>query len=213
MKRMFLTCVLAICCVLTGYGQFWISFHWDSPGCDQCVRMESALRLSPKSAEKYHKIIHKYGKKIEKEARREYRYWDRAAERIYDLRMSRDREIQRLLSPSQFDLYIRLTRENPKRIHDYRGWYANPHYPDRKASTICIHFEDRYWGFHWGGRPVPPPKPTAPVPPPPAPNRHMPPPPPPRHDHPEKPKHPEKRYKEKKHKREHEREHEHEHWD
>ena len=88
MKRMFLTCVLAICCVLTGYGQFWISFHWDSPGCDQCVRMESALRLSPKSAEKYHKIIHKYGKKIEKEARREYRYWDRAAERIYDLRMS-----------------------------------------------------------------------------------------------------------------------------
>ena len=147
MKRMFLTCVLAICCVLTGYGQFWISFHWDSPGCDQCVRMESALRLSPKSAEKYHKIIHKYGKKIEKEARREYRYWDRAAERIYDLRMSRDREIQRLLSPSQFDLYIRLTRENPKRIHDYRGWYANPHYPDRKASTICIHFEDRYWGF------------------------------------------------------------------
>ena len=133
MKRMFLTCVLAICCVLTGYGQFWISFHWDSPGCDQCVRMESALRLSPKRAEKYHKIIHKYGKKIEKEARREYRYWDRAAERIYDLRMSRDREIQRLLSPSQFDLYIRLTRENPKRIHDYRpllgiplGWTPGP---------------------------------------------------------------------------------------
>lgn len=204
MKRMFLTCVLAICCVLTGYGQFWISFHWDSPGCDQCVRMESALRLSPKSAEKYHKIIHKYGKKIEKEARREYRYWDTAAERIYDLRISRDREIQRLLSPSQFDLYIRLTRENPKRIHDYKGWYANPRHPDRKASTICIHFEDSYWGFHWDRHPVPPHKPNAPVPPPPAPNRH---------DHPEKPKHPDKHHKEKKHKQEHEREREHEHWD
>ena len=58
--------------------------------------MEQAMHLPARQAAEYHKIIHKYGQKIEKEARRDYRYWDRAARRIYDLRMERDRKIQRI---------------------------------------------------------------------------------------------------------------------
>ena len=95
-------------------------------------------------------LIHKYGQKIEKEARRDYRYWDRAARRIYDLRMERDRKIQRLLTPAQFNLYVRFVREHPQRIHDYRGWYANPRYPDRRPSHDCRRYEDNYWNYRWG---------------------------------------------------------------
>lgn len=99
MKRFSLLCVLAILCSLPAYSQFWISFGWNEPHCQNCLWMEQAMHLPARQAAEYHKIIHKYGQKIEKEARRDYRYWDRAARRIYDLRMERDRKIQRILTP------------------------------------------------------------------------------------------------------------------
>ena len=108
MKRFSLLCVLAILCSLPAYSQFWISFGWNEPHCQNCLWMEQAMHLPARQAAEYHKIIHKYGQKIEKEARRDYRYWDRAARRIYDLRMERDRKIQRLLTPAQFNLYVRF---------------------------------------------------------------------------------------------------------
>ena len=119
MKRFSLLCVLAILCSLPAYSQFWISFGWNEPHCQNCLWMEQAMHLPARQAAEYHKIIHKYGQKIEKEARRDYRYWDRAARRIYDLRMERDRKIQRLLTPAQFNLYVRFVREHPQRIHDF----------------------------------------------------------------------------------------------
>lgn len=136
MKRFSLLCVLAILCSLPAYSQFWISFGWNEPHCQNCLWMEQAMHLPARQAAEYHKIIHKYGQKIEKEARRDYRYWDRAARRIYDLRMERDRKIQRLLTPAQFNLYVRFVREHPQRIHDYRGWYANPRYPRIAARPM-----------------------------------------------------------------------------
>lgn len=138
MKRFSLLCVLAILCSLPAYSQFWISFGWNEPHCQNCLWMEQAMHLPARQAAEYHKIIHKYGQKIEKEARRDYRYWDRAARRIYDLRMERDRKIQRLLTPAQFNLYVRFVREHPQRIHDYRGWYANPRYPDRRRPMTAV---------------------------------------------------------------------------
>ena len=120
MKRISLLCVLAILCSLPAYSQFWISFGWNEPHCQNCLWMEQAMHLPARQAAEYHKIIHKYGQKIEKEARRDYRYWDRAARRIYDLRMERDRKIQRILTPAQFNLYVRIVREHPQRKHDYR---------------------------------------------------------------------------------------------
>ena len=149
MKRFSLLCVLAILCSLPAYSQFWISFGWNEPHCQNCLWMEQAMHLPARQAAEYHKIIHKYGQKIEKEARRDYRYWDRAARRIYDLRMERDRKIQRILTPAQFNLYVRFVREHPQRIHDYRGWYANPRYPDRRPSHDCRRYEDNYWNYRW----------------------------------------------------------------
>ena len=116
MKRFSLLCVLAILCSLPAYSQFWISFGWNEPHCQNCLWMEQAMHLPARQAAEYHKIIHKYGQKIEKEARRDYRYWDRAARRIYDLRMERDRKIQRILTPAQFNLYVRFVREHPQRM-------------------------------------------------------------------------------------------------
>lgn len=136
MKRFSLLCVLAILCSLPAYSQFWISFGWNEPHCQNCLWMEQAMHLPARQAAEYHKIIHKYGQKIEKEARRDYRYWDRAARHIYDLRMERDRKIQRILTPAQFNLYVRFVREHPQRIHDYRGWYANPRYPGSAARPM-----------------------------------------------------------------------------
>lgn len=64
--------------------------------------------------------------------------------------MERDRKIQRILTPAQFNLYVRFVREHPQRIHDYRGWYANPRYPDRRPSHDCRRYEDNYWNYRWG---------------------------------------------------------------
>lgn len=73
MKRFSLLCVLAILCSLPAYSQFWISFGWNEPHCQNCLWMEQAMHLPARQAAEYHKIIHKYGQKIEKEARRDYR--------------------------------------------------------------------------------------------------------------------------------------------
>ena len=68
MKRFSLLCVLAILCSLPAYSQFWISFGWNEPHCQNCLWMEQAMHLPARQAAEYHKIIHKYGQKIEKEA-------------------------------------------------------------------------------------------------------------------------------------------------
>lgn len=192
MKRIGLICLLMMVCSLPGYSQFWISFGWNEPHCQSCGWMEEALRLSPREADAYHKIIHTYGQRIEREARRDCRYWDKAASKIYTLRMQRDRKIQRLLSPGQFALYVRFVREHPQRIHDYRGWYQNPHYPHYRPTQVCTRYENNYWKHNWGhgvehwegscpaprpdhghGRPHTPP--SRPVPPPSHPSRPQPP--------------------------------------
>ena len=110
MKRFSLLCVLAILCSLPAYSQFWISFGWNEPHCQNCLWMEQAMHL----------------------------------------RMERDRKIQRILTPAQFNLYVRFVREHPQRIHDYRGWYANPRYPDSRPSHDCRRYEDNYWNYRWG---------------------------------------------------------------
>ena len=61
MKRFSLLCVLAILCSLPAYSQFWISFGWNEPHCQNCLWMEQAMHLPARQAAEYHKIIHKYG--------------------------------------------------------------------------------------------------------------------------------------------------------
>ena len=104
MKRFSLVMLLAIFCSLPAFSQFWIHVEWGAPHCRHCEWMEEALRLSPREAAEYHRIIHKYGERIEREARKEYRHWDKAARKIFELRMERDRQLQRYLTPSQFSL-------------------------------------------------------------------------------------------------------------
>ena len=145
MKRISFICLLILLCSLPGRAQFWISFGWNEPHCQSCLWMEQAMRLNGRQAADYHNIVHKYGQKIEKEARKHYRYWDQSAKKIFNLRMERDRKLQRVLSPSQFRLYVRFVRERPQRIHDYQGWYNNPHYPEYRPSNACRHYEDQYW--------------------------------------------------------------------
>ena len=138
MKRLSSILLAVLFCSLQGYAQFWISFGWNEPHCQNCLWMEQAIRMTNRQAAEYHKIIHRYGEKIEREARKHYRYWDQSAQKIYKLRMERDRKLQRILSPSQFRLYVRFVRETPTRIHDWRGWYNNPHYPDYRPSSSSI---------------------------------------------------------------------------
>lgn len=149
MKRIYLLCMLMLLCSLPGQAQFWISFGWNEPHCQSCLWMEQAMRLNGRQAADYHNIVHKYGQKIEKEARKHYRYWDQSAKKIFNLRMERDRRLQRVLSPSQFRLYVRFVRERPQRIHDYQGWYNNPNYPDYRPSHVCWRYEDHYWHNQW----------------------------------------------------------------
>lgn len=149
MKRLSIILMVVLFCSLQGHAQFWISFGWNEPHCQNCLWMEQAIRMTNRQAAEYHKIIHKYGEKIEREARRNYRYWDQSAQKIYKLRMERDRKLQRILSPSQFRLYVRFVRETPTRIHDWRGWYDNPHYPNYRPSNVCHRYEDHYWHGQW----------------------------------------------------------------
>ena len=149
MKRFSLVVLLAIFCSLPAFSQFWIHVEWGAPHCRHCEWMEEALCLSPREAAEYHRIIHKYGERIEREARKEYRYWDKAARKIFELRMERDRQLQRCLTPSQFSLYVRLMREYPQRIHDNKGWYANPKHPHLHPSHDCRRYEHDYWNYRW----------------------------------------------------------------
>lgn len=149
MKRISFICLLILLCGLPGRAQFWISFGWNEPHCQSCLWMEQGMRLNGRQAADYHNIVHKYGQKIEKEARKHYRYWDQSAKKIFNLRMERDRKLQRVLSPSQFRLYVRFVRERPQRIHDYQGWYNNPHYPEYRPSDACWRYEDHYWHNQW----------------------------------------------------------------
>ena len=57
MKRFSLLCVLAILCSLPAYSQFWISFGWNEPHCQNCLWMEQAMHLPARQAAEYHKII------------------------------------------------------------------------------------------------------------------------------------------------------------
>lgn len=149
MKRISFICLLIFLCSLPGQAQFWISFGWNEPHCQSCLWMEKAMRLNGRQAADYHNIVHKYGQKIEKETRKHYRYWDQSAKKIFNLRMERDRKLQRVLSPSQFRSYVRFVRERPQRIHDYHGWYNNPNYPDYRPSHVCWRYEDHYWHNQW----------------------------------------------------------------
>lgn len=149
MKRVSIILIGILLCSLQGKAQFWISFGWNEPHCQNCLWMEQAIRMNNRQAAEYHKIIHKYGQRIEKEARRPYRYWERSAQAIYKLRMERDRKLQRVLTPSQFRLYVRFVREAPTRIHDWKGWFNNPHYPDYRPTDICFRYEDHYWHTRW----------------------------------------------------------------
>ena len=56
MKRFSLLCVLAILCSLPAYSQFWISFGWNEPHCQNCLWMEQAMHLPARQAAEYHKI-------------------------------------------------------------------------------------------------------------------------------------------------------------
>ena len=102
MKKLSILLIAILFCSLQGHAQFWISFGWNEPHCQNCLWMEQAIRMTNRQAAEYHKIIHRYGEKIEREARKHYRYWDQSARKIYKLRMERDRKLQRILSPSQF---------------------------------------------------------------------------------------------------------------
>lgn len=97
MKRLSSILMAVLFCSLQGYAQFWISFGWNDPHCQNCLWMEQAIRMTNRQAAEYHKIIHRYGEKIEREARKHYRYWDQSAQKIYKLRMERDRKLQRIL--------------------------------------------------------------------------------------------------------------------
>ena len=149
MKKLSILLIAILFCSLQGHAQFWISFGWNEPHCQNCLWMDQAIRMTHRQAAEYHKIIHRYGEKIEREARKHYRYWDQSARKIYKLRMERDRKLQRILSPSQFRLYVRFVREAPTRIHDWRGWYNNPHYPHYRPSNACYRYEDHYWHCQW----------------------------------------------------------------
>lgn len=149
MKRFSLVMLLAILCSLPAFSQFWIHVEWNAPHCRHCEWMEDALHLPLHQAAEYQRIIHKYGERIEREARKEYRHWDKAARKIFELRMERDRQLQRCLTPSQFSLYVRLMREYPQRIHDYKGWYASPKHPHLKPSYDCRRYEHDYWNYRW----------------------------------------------------------------
>lgn len=184
MKRLAWIGFLVLLFTLPAYSQFWIHFEWNAPGCQECRWMEQTLHMSPPVAQEYHKIIHKYGRKIEQEALKDCRYWDHSAQIIYRLRMERDRKLQRILSPRQFELYVYYIRETPQRIHDYIGWYDNPYYPDYRPTRNCYWYEDSYWRGSWTyaqghwvchfdahgwypgkySRPTPPPPPHKPAP-------------------------------------------------
>ena len=69
MKKLSILLIAILFCSLQGHAQFWISFGWNEPHCQNCLWMEQAIRMTNRQAAEYHKIIHRYGEKIEREAR------------------------------------------------------------------------------------------------------------------------------------------------
>ena len=147
MKRISFICLLILLCSLPGQAQFWISFGWNEPHCQSCLWMEQAMRLNGRQAADYHNIVHKYGQRIEKEARKHYRYWDQSAKKIFNLRMERDRKLQRVLSPSQFRLYVRFVRERPQRIHDYQEQLDKMHAQGLDPEDFKYYLEAHKYGL------------------------------------------------------------------
>lgn len=149
MKRISIILAFILALSLPGYAQWEDDFDWDDPDCSYCLWMENAIGMSDRQAYDYQYIIHQYGIRIEREANRSYRYWDRVAKNIYELRMERDSRLQDILSPSQFRLYITLSREQPTRIHDWNGWFNTRRYVQYYPSSICYRYEDHYWHSLW----------------------------------------------------------------
>ena len=142
MKKLSILLIAILFCSLQGHAQFWISFGWNEPHCQNCLWMEQAIRMTNRQAAEYHKIIHRYGEKIEREARKHYRYWDQSARKIYKLRMERDRKLQRILSPSQFRLYIPIGNANNDLHNDGTHWTDgsadNADYCTNLSSHGCV---------------------------------------------------------------------------
>ena len=67
MKKLSILLIAILFCSLQGHAQFWISFGWNEPHCQNCLWMEQAIRMTNRQAAEYHKIIHRYGEKIERE--------------------------------------------------------------------------------------------------------------------------------------------------
>ncbi len=149
MKKVVCLCCFIVMCICASAQQIWINIDWNKKHCDDCLWMQSTLHLPMGKAARYHDIIHDYGRRIAREIERGYHDWDRVALRIYKLRMERDRQLQRLLSPDEFRMFLRFSREFPLRIHDCRGWFnysGDPHY---KPSLDCRRYEDNYWHHEW----------------------------------------------------------------
>lgn len=63
MKKLSILLIAILFCSLQGHAQFWISFGWNEPHCQNCLWMEQAIRMTNRQAAEYHKIIHRYGEK------------------------------------------------------------------------------------------------------------------------------------------------------
>lgn len=144
--------MMMLVCTMAAYSQFWIEFGWHDSHCRGCDWMIHSLRMTERQARDYQKVVHQYGEKIEREVRRDYKHWNSVYRKIYNWRMDRDHKIERILSPQQFGMYIRYSREDPRLIHDYRGWYDDPRYSGYPIMPDWRRYEDNYWTFRWGGR-------------------------------------------------------------
>ena len=64
MKKLSILLIAILFCSLQGHAQFWISFGWNEPHCQNCLWMEQAIRMTNRQAAEYHKIIHRSGRYI-----------------------------------------------------------------------------------------------------------------------------------------------------
>ena len=60
MKKLSILLIAILFCSLQGHAQFWISFGWNEPHCQNCLWMEQAIRMTNRQAAEYHKIIHRH---------------------------------------------------------------------------------------------------------------------------------------------------------
>ena len=45
MKKLSILLIAILFCSLQGHAQFWISFGWNEPHCQNCLWMEQAIRM------------------------------------------------------------------------------------------------------------------------------------------------------------------------